>query len=114
MMERVFLLGGHDLEMQEIKRLLISRGEHFADVGLNWSNVRLSFITEEANLGYWEFELQEDSPLPKQYTRIDHHNGYNNRIVSIFQVAEILGASPERHLQLVSVEDFGYIPIIEH
>lgn len=113
-MKRVFLLGGHDLEMQEIKRLLISHGEHFADADLNWSNAHLSayasVIAEEPNLDYYGVELKEDCTLPKHYTRIDHHNDYNNRPASILQVAEILGVTPDMHMQLVAANDAGYIP----
>lgn len=113
-MERLFLLGGHDLEMQEIKCLLISHGEHFADAGLNWSNAHLSayasIIAEEPELDYYGIELKEDCSLPKHYTRIDHHNDYNNRPASILQVAEILGITPDRHMQLVAANDAGYIP----
>ena len=116
-MGRLFLLGGHDLEMQEIKRLLISHGERFADAGLDWSNAHLSayapIIAEEPDLDYYGVELKEDSLLPKSYTRIDHHNDYNNRPASIIQVAEILGVVPDRHMQLVAANDAGYIPAMQ-
>lgn len=116
-MGRIFLLGGHDLEMQEIKRLLISHGERFADAGLDWSNARLSaylpIIAEETNLDFYGIELQEDCAIPKHYTRIDHHNDYNNRPASILQVAEFLGVILDRYLQLVAANDAGYIPAMQ-
>lgn len=116
-MERIFLLGGHDLEMQEIKRLLISHGESFADASLDWSNARLSayasVIAKAPELDYYGIELQEDLPLPKHYIRIDHHNDYNNRPASILQIAEILGITPDRHIQIVAANDSGYIPAME-
>lgn len=116
-MGRVFLLGGCDLEMQEIKRLLISRGERFSDASLDWSNARLSaympIITEEPDSNFYGVELQEDCPLPDHYTRIDHHNDYCNRPASILQVAHLLGIEPNRHLQLVAANDAGYIPAMQ-
>lgn len=116
-MGRIFLLGGHDLEMQEVKRLLISHGERFADAGLDWSYACLSaylpIIEKEPDLDYYGVELQEDSPLPKHYTRIDHHNDYNDRPAVILQVAQLLGVEPNRHLQLVAANDAGYIPAMQ-
>ena len=113
-MERIFLLGGHDLEMLEIKRLLIMHGERFEDANLDWSNARLSsyvpIMEEEPDLDYYGVELQEDHPLPKHYTRIDHHNDYNDCPASILQVADILGITPDRYIQIVAANDSGYIP----
>ena len=37
MNKRIFLHGGHDLEMLEIKRVLMSHGEHFVDANLDFS-----------------------------------------------------------------------------
>ena len=116
-MERVFLLGGHDLEMQEIERLLILNGEYYEDASLSWSNpylsVYMSIINTNPESHYYGVELLEDCPLPKHYTRIDHHNDYNNRPASILQVAEILCVTPDRHMQLVAANDAGYIPAMQ-
>lgn len=113
-MERIFLLGGHDLEMLEIRNLLISSGERFEDKDLEWSNACLSaylpIITKEPDSEFYGIELQEDCPLPKYYTRIDHHNDDNNHPASILQVAKIIGVTPDKHLQLVAANDAGYIP----
>ena len=117
MKKRMFLLGGHDLEMQETRRLLVMHGECFADANLSWSNARLSAymsaIAEDPNSEYYGIELQEDMLLPKYYHRIDHHNDYNQRPAAILQVAEILGIKPDRYLQLVAANDAGYIPAME-
>lgn len=116
-MGRIFLLGGHDLEMLEIKHLLLSHGERFVDASLDWSNALLSayspIIAEEPDLDYYGIELQEDCPHPQHYTRIDHHNDYNNRPASILQVVQLLGVEPNRHLQLVAANDAGYIPAMQ-
>lgn len=116
-MERIFLLGGYDLEMLEIRRLLISYGDRHFDANLNWSNAHISayapIIAEKPDSNYFGIELKEDYPLPKHYTRIDHHNDYNNRPAAILQVAEILGITPDRHLKLVAANDAGYIPAMQ-
>lgn len=116
-MGRMFLLGGHDLEMLEIKHLIISHGERFADANLLWSNACLSAyspnIAKEPDIDYYGVELQEDCPLPKHYTRIDHHNDYHDRPASILQVANLLAVEPDRHLKLVAANDSGYISAMQ-
>lgn len=116
-MKRIFLLGGHDLEMQEIRNLLTLQGERFVDKNLNWRNSNLSayaeIIATEPDSDFYGIELHEDYPLPKHYTRIDHHNDYNNRPASILQVAEIIGVTPDRHMLLVAANDAGYIPAMK-
>jgi len=113
-MRRIFLLGGHDLEMLETRRLLMMHGERYADANLSWSNAYLSaymsVIAEEPDLEYYGVELHEDTQLPKYYHRIDHHNDYSQRPAAIMQVAELLGIKPDRHIQLVAANDAGYIP----
>lgn len=42
-----FLLGGGDLEMQTIRRLLEEKGVGYADHGLRWDNANLSAYREE-------------------------------------------------------------------
>lgn len=114
---RIFLLGGHDLEMQEICNLLTLQGERFVDKYLNWHNSNLSayaeIIATEPDSDFYGIELHEDCPLPKHYTRIDHHNDYCNHHASILQVAEMLGVTPDWHMQLVAANDAGYIPAMK-
>ena len=43
----LFLLGGIDLEMQEIRKVLESNDVLFCDKGLGWSNACLSAYLEE-------------------------------------------------------------------
>jgi len=50
MKKQIFLLGGHDLEMMEIKQLL----KNFPDIlvfdkGLNWENAEISKYEEVLN-----------------------------------------------------------------
>ena len=116
-MGRIFLLGGHDLEMVEIKKMLESRGEQWADHCLNWNNARLSaysdVINAQPDAEYYGVELQEDFPLPAHYVRIDHHNDYSHRSASILQVASLLNIELNRHIQLVAANDAGYIPALQ-
>lgn len=115
--DRIFLLGGHDLEMLEIRRMLETRCVRFEDKGLDWNNARLSsyanIISSLPDADYYGVELQEDFPPPKNYTRIDHHNDFGNRPAAILQVAGLLGIVPDRHLQLVAANDAGYIPAMQ-
>lgn len=116
-MVKFFLLGGHDLEMLEIRHLLENHHIRFEDKGLGWSNARLSayanIIASEPDADFYGIELQEDYPLPQYYTRIDHHNDYNHHPAAILQVAQLLGVEPDWHLQLVAANDAGYIPAMQ-
>ena len=116
-MTRTFLLGGHDLEMVEIRKMLNLHGERVIDYRLNWSNARLSAYSDvmdaQPDVEYYGIELQEDRPLPAHYIRIDHHNDYNDRPATILQVAALLHIAPDRHMQLVAANDSGYIPALK-
>lgn len=113
----VFLLGGHDLEMLEIKNILEERGISYYDKGLNWSNALLSAYKEEMRLNVvctlYGVELREDIPAGDNYHRIDHHNDYSDRASSLEQVAALLGAELTRYQQLVAANDKGYIPAMK-
>ncbi|MBV6427944.1 MAG: hypothetical protein KIPDCIKN_02467 [Haliscomenobacter sp.] len=110
-----FLLGGYDLEMAEIRRMLeeyqLVEGEDFLDFKLSWG-ARLSayqghFHAERINVAV---ELQEDIPPPARYLRIDHHNELPPRPAAIEQLAALLGIPLQRRQQLVAANDAGYIP----
>ena len=111
----VFLLGGVDLEMQEIRNILESQGILHYDKGLGWSNACLSAYSEELkeyeSKGYKIFgvELKRDIDLPANYTVIDHHNEYNSRKSSLEQVADVIGVRLTREQQLVAANDSAYI-----
>jgi hypothetical protein len=117
----VFLLGGHDLEMLTIKKLLLDSG--FSDVAnvedrnLQWgaklSDYQNLFNDEHTFVG---IELTQDIAPPPQYINIDHHNEHSHKSSSLEQVLELLkshlGIDVEftRDLQLVAANDQGYIP----
>jgi hypothetical protein len=77
----LFLLGGHDLEMETIAHLL---GEHVAaeqivDRQLSWGAKASDYaaeITAAARAGATPvlIELETDIPLPDNAILIDHHN----------------------------------------
>ena len=110
----VFLLGGHDLEMMEIRRILESYKIAFFDNNLTWNTARLSaysnILSESPNAHYYGVELNEDCLPPAHYTRIDHHNDYSDRDASVLQVAGLLGIEPDRRMALVAANDARFIP----
>lgn len=112
---RVFLLGGYDLEMLTIKQMLEGKEDCIImDKHLLWDNARLSAYKDAlsifADYEIYGIELQEDSSLPLNYHRIDHHNDWADKPSSLEQVAEILGEMLSRYQQLVAANDRGYIP----
>ncbi len=115
----IFLLGGHDLEMEEIARLLKQKTIVFYDRGLDWSHARLSAYREEMDrygncpgTEVYGIELQEDIPTEewRNYFRIDHHNDYSGRPSSLEQVAALLHTELSRRQRLIAANDAGYIP----
>ena len=113
-MKQIYLLGGHDLEMTEIKRMLESQNKHYEDHFLNWSNAHLSSYSETINAfpdaEFFGIELNEDIDTPMHYCRIDHHNDYSDRDASILQIAKLLNIIPTHYIKLVAGNDSGYIP----
>lgn len=117
MSDRIFLLGGHDLEMQTIRELLDKLRIRYADKNLGWGNALLSeyhdILDEYAgkpDCTIYGIELKEDVPPPSNYVRIDHHNDFIDRPSSIEQVLSVLNITPDRHQQLVGANDARYIP----
>ncbi len=127
MIAKLFLLGGHDLEMSEIAKLLESRGCrkiekisdatdrngcYYADAGLSWGNALLGTYGDLLDFegDIYGIELQEDIEPPKNYHRIDHHGTRAHLPSAIEQVATILGVELNRYQKLVATNDRGYIP----
>ncbi|MDR1380356.1 MAG: hypothetical protein LBJ47_02640 [Tannerella sp.] len=114
---KIFLLGGYDLEMLTIRKLLEQHNEIFFDGKLRWDNALLSryadMLKQYANdIRYTVYgvELTEDVSLPRNYYRINHHNEYSDRLSSLEQTAVILGRKLDREQQLIAANDRGYIP----
>ncbi len=115
-MSPLFLLGGYDLEMLEIRHILDRKKIPFLDKKLSWgarlSAYQADFPDFRAFSQVYGIELIEDITPPAHYVRIDHHNEYANREAAILQVAKILGHPPDWHMKLVAANDSGYIPAL--
>jgi len=107
----VFLLGGHDLEMIEIRNLLIEKVEKYFDYDLSWgaglSNYKSVFNDSDIFVG---IELLKDCIPPVHYIEIDHHNEKSDLPASIEQIAELLKVDLSRWQKLVAANDKFYIP----
>lgn len=115
---KVFLLGGHDLEMETIKEMASKQLDcKVFDAGLAWDNAKLSAYREVmswySKSDIYAVELQEDMETPARYHRIDHHNDMNGRPSSLEQVAALLGVELNRYQMLVAANDSGYIPAMK-
>lgn len=117
--KKVFLLGGHDLEMMTIKEMVeLHPNCVVVDKNLQWDNAMLGEYLIElqdfAHTDIYGIELIEDFPLPSEikayYHRIDHHNDCSGMPSSLEQVASVLGVELDRHQRLVAANDSGYIP----
>lgn len=118
MTRKIFLLGGHDLEMLEIKKLLDEQGIRYVDKNLDWGNAKLKMYADEVEqyadseaYTLYGIELHEDDfgTLPENYHRIDHHNAYSHLPSAIEQVCALLEIPMTRHQQLVAANDKAYI-----
>lgn len=112
---KMFFLGGYDLEMLTIKKILEGRGDcAIADKHLRWDNALLSTYEKElyGNPGFqiYGIELNEDIIAPENFHSIDHHNKRNDMPSSLEQVAEVLGVELTHYQKLVAANDKGYIP----
>ena len=109
--ERVFLLGGKDLEMQTIKDILLSFEIKFYDKNLSWEDAKLSAYKELFNETdhFYAVELIPDTILPKHFTLIDHHNQNRYSLSSLEQIAKILNYKLSRKQKLIALNDRDYI-----
>lgn len=113
----IFLIGGYDLEMLEIKKILESEKDVlFFDKQLEW-DAKLSDYEDilqsygnKDDVEIYGIELSEDSCIPKNYHRIDHHNDFSSKLSSLEQIAELLHISLSSEQQLIAANDRGYIP----
>ena len=114
----IFLLGGHDLEMLEIRNLLEKEGLVYFDHNLHWGNANfeqykdiLDIYQNKKDICIYGIELQEKETdiIPNNYTRIDHHNDFFHKKSSLEQVADLLNIKLDCYLQLVAINDSEYI-----
>lgn len=113
--KQIFLLGGHDLEMLEIRNILerknLKNEVDFYDRNLTWgaklSSYKDCFDDDKTFVG---IELIIDIDPPKKYIEIDHHNENSIKASSLEQTAEFIGAKLSRKQNLIAANDRGYIP----
>lgn len=112
----VFLIGGSDLEMEEIKRILVERNIDFEDKGLGWG-AKLSdyadVFAKHAGRMICGIELKADITPPEGYVEIDHHGKNEGKASSIEQVCSMLGVDMSWRQKLVAANDRGYIPAMK-
>lgn len=118
----IFLLGGYDLEMLEIKKILKKHNIPYFDNHLSWDNaLLLNYRDVLAQYGnnhdyqLYGIELRNTGiySIPENYQLIDHHNEYNKLQSSLEQVANILQIPLTRKQQLKAANDKGYIPAMK-
>ena len=107
----IFLLGGCDLEMLAIKRLLKKYNKIFFDKNLKWG-AKLSeyedIIKKHKNDTIYAIELEKDVDFDN-VVLIDHHNEFSKNPSSIEQVAKILNHKLNRFEKAVAINDTSYI-----
>lgn len=112
-MKQVFLLGGHDLEMLEIKNIFDAAGVTYFDKelswGAKWSDYK-DIITDSkfSDSTIYGIELTQDIDLPVNCKIIDHHNELPPEPTSIEQVATLLSIALTRWQKLIAANDHGY------
>jgi len=113
--QSIFLLGGHDLEMTEIRRILDERGIVYYDRNLSWDNASLSAYSDVLNneSEFTGIELKSDITPPAKYLLIDHHNENANEPSALEHVAKLLDIELTREQQLIAANDKGFIPAME-
>lgn len=115
-MKSVFFLGGHDLEMVTIKKILDEYKQEYLDKDLSWSEACLSEYADSfAKYPPHEFqifgiELREDVGLPANYHKIDHHNSFEKNPSALTQVCELLERKMNKEELLIAANDERYIP----
>jgi len=111
---RAFLLGGCDLEMAAVARILKKYNQIYFNKNLSWG-AKLSDYGEilQKDYCFYAIELKEDITPPKCYKRIDHHDDLSDNPSSIEQVAEILGIELGKFEQSVALNDKGYILLMK-
>lgn len=139
-MNYCFFLGGYDLEMAEIKKIILNQGYKEGisvfDLHLNWG-ARLSSYSEiiqklerqkRFNIGllvpkfFSVIKKKQEGNFSivgielikdiecRNYIEIDHHNQNSDKLSSIEQVADLFKLELNRYQLLVAANDKGYIP----
>lgn len=122
MKEKIFLLGGWDLEMSEIHRVLTEQNASISDLQLKWGEAKLSEYEksykkfgpiENDKYEFVGIELEHDSDAFTDYTEIDHHGKNNHKVSSLEQVLNLFNLKPTRHQMLIALNDVAHIKGME-
>lgn len=112
-----FFVGGNDLEMSEIRKLLIENKLNVSDNSLGWgakSSAYRELITDSIQRGEVPvmIELEQDVELPEDANTIviDHHGKRSSEPASILQICKLLNIEPTRRIELIAANDAGWIP----
>lgn len=118
MKKRLFLLGGHSLEMLAIRALLDSNKQEYLDANLDWRNARLSsysgIFQHFLDCGY-EFvgvSLVRNFALPN-YISITHPERGKEGPAPLEQVATLLGVSLLRREKLIAAYSRWLLPELQ-
>jgi len=113
----VYFLGGHDLEMQEIARVLRERSVPFVDHQLHWSQATYTAYEQEIATAIRNgrrpvlIELRDIPNVVRPLVHvIDHHGPESGHLsTSLEMVLERLGDTLTREQRLIAANDKGYI-----
>lgn len=115
--QKIFLLGGMDLEMSVIRDMLKEHNVVYYDNSPKWNNAVLSSYNDvlkkyhnKNNVIVYGIELTEDITAPENYIRIDHHNDFSHKPSSLQQTADLLDVEMSYFYKLVAANDVAYIP----
>lgn len=118
----LFLLGGSDLEMLEIKQLLVAHEGSFLDARLSWDTAiwdayrgepYRTQIQQAIEKGKRVFGIELRGQAIEGCVLIDHHNELEHLPSAIEQVADLMGLELNRRQALVAANDRGYIPAMK-
>lgn len=105
----VYFLGGHDLEMYEIKQLLEAHHAKYFDKNLTWGAKISDYQEELAQLKSDDIpvfiELEHDIAYQGIYENIDHHGALSHFPSSLEQIAQRLNHTLTRFQTLVAIND---------
>lgn len=116
MSNKMFLIGGMDLEMHEIVKILKKMHIKYVDKHLTWGASWKDYedITSNIPSDTEVYGIELSGHIPSQNCKlIDHHNENAGLPASILQVCDLLDIKPSRYVQLVAANDAGYIPAME-
>lgn len=116
-MKRIFLIGGYDLEMREILKILEENEEKYIDNKLAWgaklSDYKKQIEEIDKEFTIYALELERDIEFEKNIIFIDHHNKDSHKDSTLEQLAELLNIKLTREQKLIAENDKGYIPAME-